>query len=322
MTSNDAFGNKVDSDPKNNNPWRYCGEYFDKETGTVYLRARYYNPSFGRFISRDSYTGEEVNPLSLNLYSYCHNDGVNNVDPTGHWTGHYSDQVKAYVNVHEEITKRAISRIKIKGKKIDEKYRNIIVEFSTYVDEQAEIYRNLSKTQQKKEQKKNSLLYEYSKGRWHGSLYNKTSGEFVAADHINRGIKRARKRKGSHKYSTIGKYIHGVQDAFAHNFGGDLKRKTKDKEYINKRKIYHCNKGSIPVKLSDGQKYHNAVLDNYRWDFVYKNGEWNWKRISEDADPYTENSRVSRAVKESKKFIIKCLDKKKPLYKKSNFYMK
>lgn len=54
------------------------------ETGTVYLRARYYNPTTGRFISRDSVTGKNEDPLSLNLYTYCHNNPVLNFDPSGH----------------------------------------------------------------------------------------------------------------------------------------------------------------------------------------------------------------------------------------------
>jgi RHS repeat-associated protein len=67
------------------NPFRYCGEYFDKETGSIYLRARYYNPSVGRFISEDSYWGKDNDPLSLNLYTYCYSDPINNIDPTGHF---------------------------------------------------------------------------------------------------------------------------------------------------------------------------------------------------------------------------------------------
>ena len=39
----------------------------------------------GRFLTRDTYTGEEDEPLSLHLYTYCENDGVNMTDPTGHW---------------------------------------------------------------------------------------------------------------------------------------------------------------------------------------------------------------------------------------------
>ena len=66
------------------NPFRYSGEYFDSETGNYYLRARYYDPQIQRFITEDSYKGEANNPFSLNGYSYCWNDPVNNVDPSGH----------------------------------------------------------------------------------------------------------------------------------------------------------------------------------------------------------------------------------------------
>ncbi len=45
----DSFGNEVNPDNKDDNPFRYCGEYYDKETGEVYLRARYYQPGAGRF---------------------------------------------------------------------------------------------------------------------------------------------------------------------------------------------------------------------------------------------------------------------------------
>ena len=59
------------------NPYRYCGEYTDLETGYVYLRARYYDPNLGRFISEDSAKD------GYNWYVYCGNDPVNRVDPSG-----------------------------------------------------------------------------------------------------------------------------------------------------------------------------------------------------------------------------------------------
>ena len=80
----DSFGNEVKPDGKDDNPFRYCGEYYDKETEEIYLRARYYQSIVGRFLTRDTYTGEEDEPLSLHLYTYCENDGVNSVDPSGH----------------------------------------------------------------------------------------------------------------------------------------------------------------------------------------------------------------------------------------------
>ena len=71
----DSFGNEVKLDGKDENPFRYCGEYYDKETGEIYLRARYYQLAVGRFLTRDTYTGENDKPESLHLYTYCENDG-------------------------------------------------------------------------------------------------------------------------------------------------------------------------------------------------------------------------------------------------------
>ena len=80
----DAFGVEKNIDDSDTNAFRYCGEYYDKETATIYLRARYYNPSTSRFISRDSYAGRRSDPLSLNLYTYCRNNPLRYVDPSGH----------------------------------------------------------------------------------------------------------------------------------------------------------------------------------------------------------------------------------------------
>ena len=80
----DAFGVEKNIDDSDTNAFRYCGEYYDTETGTIYLRARYYNPSTGRFISRDSFAGRRSDPLSLNLYTYCRNNPIRYVDPSGH----------------------------------------------------------------------------------------------------------------------------------------------------------------------------------------------------------------------------------------------
>jgi hypothetical protein len=51
-----------------------------------YLRARYYDPGVGRFLSRDSFAGDESNPLSLHKYLYTHANPVNLTDPSGLWT--------------------------------------------------------------------------------------------------------------------------------------------------------------------------------------------------------------------------------------------
>jgi len=67
------------------NPFRYCGEYWDYETKRYYFRARYYSPATGRFTQRDKFLGFYADPLSLNRYTYAHNNPVKYRDPTGYW---------------------------------------------------------------------------------------------------------------------------------------------------------------------------------------------------------------------------------------------
>ena len=62
----------------------YNESIYDESTGLYYLSARYYDPEDGRFISRDSYRGNSVNPSTWNLYAYCANSPVNYEDPSGH----------------------------------------------------------------------------------------------------------------------------------------------------------------------------------------------------------------------------------------------
>lgn len=62
----------------------YGGEERDDETGLVNLRARYYDPAIGRFLSRDSLAGAATLPQSWNRYSYTENDPINHLDPSGH----------------------------------------------------------------------------------------------------------------------------------------------------------------------------------------------------------------------------------------------
>ncbi|MCR4437019.1 MAG: RHS repeat-associated core domain-containing protein [Clostridiales bacterium] len=37
---------------------------------------RYYDPKTARFLTEDTYGGTAYDPLSLNLYTYCHNEPV------------------------------------------------------------------------------------------------------------------------------------------------------------------------------------------------------------------------------------------------------
>ncbi len=82
----DAFGNLTSQIGESDNPFLYCGEYYDAETQTYYLRARYYNPANGRFTQQDAWAFMDASDLlSLNLYTYCYNNPVMYVDPSGNF---------------------------------------------------------------------------------------------------------------------------------------------------------------------------------------------------------------------------------------------
>ena len=63
----------------------YAGGIYDQSTGLYYLNARYYNPEDGRFLTEDTYHGENDKPDTQHLYVYCANNPVNYVDPSGHY---------------------------------------------------------------------------------------------------------------------------------------------------------------------------------------------------------------------------------------------
>jgi len=74
----DAFGvQKTDANAGDTNPFRYCSEYFDNETGYVYLRARYMNPNTGRFLTEDPIKDGN------NWYVYGNNNPLRFIDPWG-----------------------------------------------------------------------------------------------------------------------------------------------------------------------------------------------------------------------------------------------
>lgn len=61
------------------NPYYFTARRFDTETGNYYYRARMYHPRLGRFLQPDPIGYGD----GLNIYTYCHNNPVNWIDPYG-----------------------------------------------------------------------------------------------------------------------------------------------------------------------------------------------------------------------------------------------
>ena len=65
--------------------YRFTGQRHEGTIGLYDYGARFYDPWLGRFVSADTVVPEPGNPQELNRYSYCSNNPVRYVDPTGHF---------------------------------------------------------------------------------------------------------------------------------------------------------------------------------------------------------------------------------------------
>jgi RHS repeat-associated protein len=99
----------------------YAGEQYDGSADMYYNRARYYDPSNGRFNRTDPYAGNTQDPQSLHKYAYCHNNPINATDPTGMWsTGEIAVTMAITSLVMTMVTAPIITHFAFKGASGDE----------------------------------------------------------------------------------------------------------------------------------------------------------------------------------------------------------
>ena len=78
----DAWGNSILPAPPTD-PFLFAGQARDSSTGLYFMRARYYDPSIGRFLARDPIRQSERVPLARNKYSYALSNPIRYSDPSG-----------------------------------------------------------------------------------------------------------------------------------------------------------------------------------------------------------------------------------------------
>ena len=95
----DAYGNTYVLNPDgtynsnssfigNINPFRYRSYYYDIESGFYYCNHRYYVPDMRRWLTMDDLSYLDPSKINgINLYAYCCNNPVMNVDPEGYFLG-------------------------------------------------------------------------------------------------------------------------------------------------------------------------------------------------------------------------------------------
>jgi RHS repeat-associated protein len=85
----------------------FTGQQYDGNTGFYHLRARYYQPTSGRFISTDPFAGDIYSPASLHRYLYAANDPANRIDPSGKFSLGEVSFISAMIGVLTLISSKA-----------------------------------------------------------------------------------------------------------------------------------------------------------------------------------------------------------------------
>jgi RHS repeat-associated protein len=105
-TTYEPFGNVLQQAGSRGTVYGFTGEQYDTSTEQLYLRARYYNPTLHAFMGKDPWSGNFVNPQSMNGWSYVNNNPVNLMDPTGNipFRAEYCKTSKAFYEYRDCVS--------------------------------------------------------------------------------------------------------------------------------------------------------------------------------------------------------------------------
>jgi RHS repeat-associated protein len=80
--SYDPFGSVLTSVGNGASAFGYAGQWQDG-SGLIDMRARYYSSADGRFLTKDTWQGDQIQPMSYDPWSYTYENPIINTDPNG-----------------------------------------------------------------------------------------------------------------------------------------------------------------------------------------------------------------------------------------------
>jgi RHS repeat-associated protein len=116
----DPYGALTASVGTGQTAYGYTGEQQDSSTGMIYLRARYYAPGMGRFMTQDTNSGDVMQPVSFHKWLYVQDNPINFMDHSGHdpydICSTAADKVQCYVNYENNHSFELLDMLKDRTK--------------------------------------------------------------------------------------------------------------------------------------------------------------------------------------------------------------
>jgi RHS repeat-associated protein len=81
--SYEPYGDVMASAGDGTSAYGFTNEWTDSYINLLYLRARFYSPGLGRFLSRDVWKGDKQQSMSYNAWLYVEDNPINRRDPSG-----------------------------------------------------------------------------------------------------------------------------------------------------------------------------------------------------------------------------------------------
>jgi RHS repeat-associated protein len=119
----DSFGKQTGSSGSLTNPFQYTARESD-ESGLYYYRARYYDPSNGRFLTEDS---ARFASGTYDFYPYVNNDPLNHRDPLGLQKDAGKTCCQENIDIGRKELENALNNLQLMRGRVVKKYKDCLL---------------------------------------------------------------------------------------------------------------------------------------------------------------------------------------------------